>query len=323
MPFSLITGPAIPDISITICGIFFLVLIFINKDSQYLFNNKIFIISFVFWIYLILISFFAENKYLSFRDALIFIRLLLIPITICYLIYSKKQIIEIILYLIFLAVLFVSIDTLYQYTNYKSDLGFGKDFLGFKSSWYGRLTGPFGKELIPGAYLSKFSLLGLVILFYKLNNKNFLILFSVIYLTFIGVVIFASGERMALATYFMGLFFLLIFFKNKRLIFLLSLFLIFISCFLLTKIHPFYNDFKVIESTPYHLGLKVEKNFPCKNNQKENCKKIINLQPEFVTVLKNFDKSAYGEIYFLGIKEEKVNLNFKLLVTFFVTFKAN
>ena len=38
--------------------------------------------------------------------------------------------------------------------------GFGKDLLGFKSDWYGRLTGPFGDELVPGAYISKFGLLG-------------------------------------------------------------------------------------------------------------------------------------------------------------------
>jgi len=75
-----------------------------------------------------------------------------------------------------------------------------------------------------------------------------------------------------------------------------------LSCFLVKKIHPFYNDFTIIDSTPFHLGLKVEKSFPCKNNNELYCKKIINLQPEFSQVIKNFDKSAYGEIYYLGIR---------------------
>ena len=46
-----------------------------------------------------------------------------------------------------------------------------------------------------------------------------------------------------------------------------------------TKIHPFYNDYKIIESTPYHLGLKVEKTFSCEYDQTQKCKKTILLQP--------------------------------------------
>ena len=302
LPISLITGPAIPDISITFSAIFFSFLIFYNKDYKYLVKNKILLISLIFWLYLILISFFAENKYLSFRDAIIFIRILLIPILVYYLINQKTKIIEIILIIILITVLFVTFDTLYQFTNYKSDLGFGKDLLGFSPNWYGRLTGPFGKELIPGAYLSKFAFFGLVIFFYKFDYRSYYSFSSIVYLTLVGLAIFASGERMALATYLMGLVFLLLFFNKKRLIFLFSLVLIILSCFLLKKIHPFYNDFTIIESTPFHLGLKVEKSFPCQNNNDLNCKKIINLQPEFSQVIKNFDKSAYGEIYYLALR---------------------
>ena len=61
-------------------------------------------------------------------------------------------------------VTFVCIDTIYQFLNYSSENGFGEDLLGFKSNWYGRLTGPFGNELIPGSYVSKFGLLGYVFL---------------------------------------------------------------------------------------------------------------------------------------------------------------
>ena len=35
------------------------------------------------------------------------------------------------------------------------NLAYKKDIFGFRTDWYGRLTGPFGDELIPGAYLSK------------------------------------------------------------------------------------------------------------------------------------------------------------------------
>ena len=60
--------------------------------------------------------------------------------------------------------------------------------------------------------------------------------------------------------------------------------------------------FKILKSTPFHLGLQVEKNFACKDNKKLKCKKIINLQPEFKKIIYNFSDSAYGEIYLLGIE---------------------
>ena len=120
-------------------------------------------------------------------------------------------------------------------------------------------------------------------------------------MSLVGFVTYISGERMGLATFLLALSFLFIFIHNKRLIFLLSLFVIFISIFIINKTHPIYNDYKVISSTPYHLGLKVEKSYECEK-QNETCKKIILLQPSFKEVISNFNQSAYGQIYSLGIK---------------------
>ena len=307
LPFILITGPALPDIIITFSGIFFLFLFYYKKLSTNFFDKKIIYISFLFWIYLLFISFVAENKYLSFRDSIIFIRILIIPLAIYYWIGLKESNINKTILVIFLAILFVCIDTFYQFMQYESEFGFGKDLFGFIPSWYGRLTGPFGDELIPGAYLSKFSLLGLVYLLLNIKNKMNLYIASVIYLSFVGSVIYFTGERMAFATYLMGLLFLLFFYKNKRFIFLSSLLIILLISFLTNKYHPFYNDYKIINSTALHLGLKIEKQFKCGENKKNNCKRIINLQPEFLVVIKNFKKSAYGEIYNLGYNMFKDN----------------
>ena len=62
--------------------------------------------------------------------------------------------------IIFSCVVFVCLDCLYQFFNYRPEIGYGKDLLGFMPHWYGRLTGPFYQELIPGAYISKFGLIG-------------------------------------------------------------------------------------------------------------------------------------------------------------------
>jgi len=300
VPILLITGPALPDISITLCALFFLFnFIVIKKDYNFL-TDSFFLVSVIFWFSIIFISFFAFNKTLSFQNAIIFVRLLIIPTIGYFLFLNNEHKLTNIIKIIFLCVVFVLIDTLFQFFNYRSEVGFQNDILGFSSNWYGRLTGPFGNELVPGAYVSKFGLLGYLFFLFIKKNK-YLNFFEISYLSLIGLVCFASGERMALATYFLALFFLLIFLKNKRFVFFssisLSIFLITLTIFF----HPFYNDYKVINSTHLHQGLTIEKYFDCPENTLKKCTKIINLQPSFIKVLQNFSSSAYGEIYKVGL----------------------
>ena len=306
IPFFLITGPAIPDIVISLSSIYFLFSFLIIRKNNIFLKDKLFIISIFFLLTLIFVSIFAYNKVKSFQDSIIFLRFLIIPTTAYFLFLNNEKKIQFSIKIIFCCVCFVSVDTLFQFLNYESETGFGKDLLGFKSNWYGRLTGPFGDELVPGAYISKFGLIGyLFFLFIKPNKLNHY--YEILYLSILGLVCFSSGERMSLATYFMALFFLFIFLSNKRLIFLfsiiISIFLIFISI----KLHPVYNDYKIINSTHYHQGLTVEKYFDCKEDISKKCKKIINLQPSFIEVIKNFSTSAYGEIYNVGLKMFKDN----------------
>ena len=58
IPVLLITGPALPDISITICALFFLFnFIILKKDYNFL-KDKFFLISIFFWFTIIYVSFF-------------------------------------------------------------------------------------------------------------------------------------------------------------------------------------------------------------------------------------------------------------------------
>jgi len=196
---------------------------------------------------------------------------------------------------------FVCVDTFYQFLNYTSENGFGKDLLGFNSNWYGRLTGPFGDELIPGSYVSKLGLIGFVYLISDHKLKNKIILHS-FYLSSILLVSYISGERMAFATYMLSLFVLLIFLNEFRKSIFFSIVLGGALIFLTIYLHPFYNDFEVIESTQYHQGQKIEKFFECDYDKNKICKKIINVQPSFIEIIRNFSSSAYGEIYLLSYK---------------------
>jgi len=303
LPFSLITGPAIPDISISLIGFFFLIIFFFKKKFVNFHDYPWVLISIFFWLFLIFISLFSENKYLAYRDAIIFIRLLFIPIFMYFWLLIDQKLIKKLTFFVFLAVVFVIIDTIYQFTNYSPEVGFGKDLLGFipKAEFYGRLSGPF-ENLVPGAYVSKFSLIGLVFIFLYFKNKKLESLFSIIYISLSGFVTYISGERMALATYILAISILIIFLKKRKIIFLISIILILISIFLANKFHPIYNDYKIIESSPYHLGLKIEKTYKCEEKKDKECKKILNVQPSFIKVLQNFNHSSYGQIYALALK---------------------
>ncbi len=301
VPLFLITGPAVPDIVITTSVIFSIFYFIFLKKNEEILKINFFIISVIFWSSLLLISFFSYNKINSFQDSIIFIRFLLIPFSAYFIFFKNNKIFIRLLILILLLVVFVCIDTLFQFFNYSSEFGFGSDMIGFKSNWYGRLTGPFGDELIPGSYVSKFGLIGYA---YLILNKKFRtnVIVQSIYLSLIFVVSYITGERMAFATYAMGLFFLLIFLNGYRKSIFFSIVLGLLSLLIIIQLHPFYNDFKVIESTEYHQGLKIEKSYKCQNHTEEVCSKIIEVQPSFFKILRNFNTSAYGEIYLLAYK---------------------
>ena len=153
IPLFLITGPAVPDIIISLSAIYFLISFLLIKKEKYFLKDNYFLMSIFFWLSLLVVSFFAFDKIKSFQDSFIFLRLLIIPTVGYYFLLNNEKKIKNTICIIFLCVCFVSIDTLFQFINYDSKDGFGQDLLGFKSNWYGRLTGPFGDELVPGAYI--------------------------------------------------------------------------------------------------------------------------------------------------------------------------
>ena len=301
IPLFLITGPAIPDIIITLGVLFGIFYVVYQKEYENYIKLNLFRISTIFWLSLILVSFFSYNKTNSFQDSLIFIRFLLIPFF-CYFVFFKdKKVFEKLLFVIFVLVVFVSIDTLYQFINYTSKDGFKEDLLGFKSNWYGRLTGPFKDELIPGSYLSKLGLCGYVFLI-SIKKLKINIIIQSLYLSLIILVCYVSGERMAFATFSLSLLVLFIFLDEFRKSILLSIIIGIVFIFLAIYFHPFYNDFNVIESTQFHQGQKIEKFYQCENDIDKLCSRVINIQPSLFEVIKNFSTSAYGEIYKLSYK---------------------
>ena len=110
LPFILITGPAIPDISITITGLFFLFMLLFRNEFTEIYKHKWVLISIIFWIFILFISLFSENKYLAYKDAIIFIRILFIPIFIYFWILNDEYKIKLLTLVVCYAVVFVCLD---------------------------------------------------------------------------------------------------------------------------------------------------------------------------------------------------------------------
>lgn len=309
LPVLLITGPAIPDIVITFSAFFLIVLIFWKKYWFQLKDLNWLRVSIIFWIFLIISSFFAFNFIRSFSEAIIFIRFLLIPAVVLIILFEYQLAIKILFLTMFASVVFVIFDSLYQFFNYDLLRGFGRDIFGYipDNSPHFRLTGPF-KDLVPGSYISRFAFFGIVALYLFIKNKNLRNFIIIIYLGISGFITYISGERMAFATFGLGLIIFTLFSKEK-LYFLLSIILMSFLIFISINFHPAYN-FKVVNSSPIHNGLELEKEIECENPLETDCTILIRSQPEFTKVLKHFTKSAYGEIYLHSIEMYKENLIF-------------
>ncbi|MDA9742583.1 O-antigen ligase family protein [Pelagibacteraceae bacterium] len=299
IPLFLITGPALPDISITI---FILIIITFKRNLITKINEPWMFFLFLLWLWFLFISFFAYNFEKSIIDAIIFCRFIFF-IILSFLIfdYFDKKTIKNLLYFILICCFFVSIDCLYQFYNYSYDYGFGADILGrYPEGLYGRLSGPFN-DLVPGSYLSRL-LFFIFILFFFVNNKYlkykyYIKCFFYISISLILIVIYFSGERMALATVILGYLICFIFVKELRKLTLITTFGAISFIVININFHPHFTNTVILESKPSHEGLVIQKKFQCSDDNKSICVKEFLVQPAFTEVLKNFDKSAYGEIY--------------------------
>ncbi len=146
IPF-LIWGPFFPDLIVSVSALIFLFYVFKNKEFHF-FNNKPFIIYFIFCIYCILLSIFvAEDSMMSFESSLFYFRIGLFSCLIWYLIERDKSILIIFYYAIVICFLALVIDGYLRYFA-------GLNLSGFEISGT-RVSSFFGDELIMGSYLSR------------------------------------------------------------------------------------------------------------------------------------------------------------------------
>ena len=217
IPFSLITGRALPDIFISIIGFYFLIKCF-DKNFIIYNKNKLTLPIFFFSIYSIFCSLISDQVLLSLTEAgtIFYFRYYFFIMGACYIIFKNKKILNYFCIVFLVTNTFVMFDALVQFF-------YGFNLIGFeKNSYQGRLAGIFNDELILGIYLSSAIpiSLGLLVGCYnlKLNNK-----YLIIYLATGLSLIVISGDRMALMHYLIFIFLIFLISKNISLKLFISL----------------------------------------------------------------------------------------------------
>jgi len=248
IPLSLISGPFIPDLSLVIITINFILLTIINKKYE-IFNSKFLVFFFLFCLMITIVSFFSLNTS-SIQSGLFYFRFGLFSLAGYILINVKKDLLKYTLYLLLFIYFMLFIDSIYQYK-------FNENLLGFKyinlSNF--RITSFFGKDEILGSYSVRLLPLTFFLIIFTLDKSNIKkrILFISLFIIS-SVIILISGERTSLALFFLLILFLFISSFNLR---KLLIFPIIVSLIIFTVIISKSDKIKnrMIDTTINQLGL--------------------------------------------------------------------
>ena len=229
LPLGLVAGPLVAEI--------ILFLIFINslyylitEKNNFIFNENIFKIFLIFWLYIVIISFFSIEKLISLKSSFFYCRFGLYTLAIIYFLNSVSNSIETIYKIYKYTLIFVILDSFYQIFS-------GKDIFGIKpnNADLMRISGPFGDKFILGSFLQKILpvFIYLIMKITKKDNKIKLSDFIILILSI--VLIYRSGDRSALGLILIFSFIFFLINKSLR-INIIKIFLIFLIFSILVTI---------------------------------------------------------------------------------------
>jgi O-antigen ligase len=248
-PLVLILRPVVVNFFLILISFFF-IYEFFKKKYFFIFYEKWVLFFLLFVFFTIFRGFFSLNSIIAVSSGISLIKFLFFSLFIYLCIPNAKNLNVIIKFSIIILV-FLCLDTLVQYY-------FSTDFFGFPNFGY-RLTGPFGRHEIIGAYLSYISV-PLIFYFFsnfkKFNNREKFYLYFFYLLLLITIAL--TGERLALIIFlsssiviFFFNFKLKYFFYTSILIFLFLLGIYYFSSSFNTRVHQFYLTIINIPDSPW------------------------------------------------------------------------
>ena len=213
LPLALLTGSFLPDLIISIIGIVFIIKTIQDREWFY-YKNKFFIIFILFCLYLILRSLFSSNPLFSLESSLFYFRFGFFALGVWYLLNQDETLINRFFYFIVITFVLALLEGYFQVISYEF-FGHDDNIIGIHCSKV-RLCLTFNDKLALGGYLARLLPLVFALVLYKISiNKNSIFL-TYIALVIVLVLVYASGERTALALMIIFNFLIILLIKKYR-----------------------------------------------------------------------------------------------------------
>ena len=283
----------------------------------------------IFYIYLIINSFFSEVALDSIKSTLPYVRFILFVLF--FLIYfSDKYSLKIFLYSIFFVYIILLIDVIFQINS-------GFNLFGYPLEISGRASSFFGRHLILGSFVSKTFAIVVFLIFYINIKHKYLFYLSSIFVT--AVLVYVSKERSSLFFYLMILFFS--FFSIEKKYFFKIILIVILKLFLLTIFYPkpldrlyFHTKSQLFSESKnllifsdrhelhYITAYRVFKNFPILGGGANSFRYLCDKEPYSTNdiIKNNIKNSIYSEddgyVYYLKKNDLMEFKNFHLFFFF-------
>ncbi len=233
IPFFLITGPFLSDLSVSLICLLFLTYCLKEKNFSY-FKNKYFYFFLIFWGYLILNTLINNFNIDSLKISFFYFRYGVFVIAVATFLDVDNKFIKYFFYCIFICFTALILDGFYEYFVEAKGLQ--------------RVTSFFGEEKILGSYLSRLwpIFFGLSIFIFKQKKKLFLFFILIFILS--EVLVFLSGERAAFFYINLSAIFVLLFSRKLLKLRLTILFLTALLLIIISFINPTAKE-RVIDRT--------------------------------------------------------------------------
>ena len=206
IPVALLTGPFLPDLFLSLIGLFFLIYSLRHKLWNY-YKNYFTLIFMLFYLYLLFRCFFSELIVYSLEGTLFYFRYLFFSLSVFYLFNNNPNLAKNLGLSIFYTLILAGLDAYLQWIT-------GFNIFGWTAAGRtDRLAGFFGDELIIGGYFARLTPVALGLLIYHYPPTKIRIALGISFLIFVDVLIFGSGERAAF--FFISLFSLLLIFLSN------------------------------------------------------------------------------------------------------------
>ena len=246
IPLFLITGSFLPDLAVSICALIFIINT-IKNSIYYYYDNKFVKYFCIFWFLLIISSLLSDHLFYSFFKSFFYIRFLLFSLCLWYLLNENKNLLKYIFYSLIFCFLILIFDGYFQFF-------FEKNILGWPLIDT-RVSSFFKDELILGSYFSRVFPIFFAIyiclssqkIFLKKYNNYYIFIILFLFIC-IDVLIFLSGERVALFYLNLSSIFIIFFIPSYK---KMRIFTILISILIIFSISVFKPSFseRVVNQT--------------------------------------------------------------------------